>query len=123
MFDMFAFKITVSITCFENDALKLSVNEANFRGFRASNCATIEQVLILNFAFGPEKLPHLSRNVLLPHPPPPTPRYFFRYRRVLSVEADRTLLGLYNSSDHMKDESSKFLLYNFLCQAFLSEDV
>ena len=66
MFDMFAFKITVSITCFENDALKLSVNEANFRGFRARNCATIEQVLILNFA-----LPHLSRNVLL-SPPPPT---------------------------------------------------
>ena len=72
MFDMFAFKITVSITCFENDALKLSVNEANFRGFRARNCATIEQVLILNFAFGPEKLPHLSRNVLLPPPPPPS---------------------------------------------------
>ena len=71
MFDMFAFKITVSITCFENDALKLSVNEANFRGFRARNCATIEQVLILNFVFGPEKLPHLSRNVLLPPPPPP----------------------------------------------------
>ena len=52
--------------------MKLSVNEANFRGFRARNCATIEQVLILNFALGPEKLLHLSRNVLLFPPPSPS---------------------------------------------------
>ena len=71
MFDMFAFKITVSITCFENDALKLSVNEANFRGFRARNCATIEQVLILNFAFGPEKLPAPFEKRTPASPPPP----------------------------------------------------
>ena len=52
--------------------MKLSVNEANFRGFRARNCATIEQVLILNFALGPKKLLHLSRNVLLLPPPSPS---------------------------------------------------
>ena len=68
--------------------MKLSVNEANFRGFRARNCATIEQVLILNFALGPEKLLHLSKNVLLL---PPLPLQLYRYRRVFSVEADRTL--------------------------------
>ena len=28
----------------------------------ARNCATIQQVLILKFAFGPEKFPGLSRN-------------------------------------------------------------
>ena len=28
----------------------------------ARNCATIQQVLVLKFAFGPEKFPGLSRN-------------------------------------------------------------
>ena len=43
---------------FENDAMKLSVNEAKL----TKNCATIQQVLILKFAFGPETFPGLSRN-------------------------------------------------------------
>ena len=42
--------------------MKLSVNEAKLTGLCARNCATIQQVLILKFAFGPEKLPGLSRN-------------------------------------------------------------
>ena len=35
--------------------MKLSVNEAKLTGLCARNCATIQQVLILKFAFGPEK--------------------------------------------------------------------
>ena len=42
--------------------MKPSVNEATFAGLWARNCATIQQVLIQKFAFGPEKLPGLSRN-------------------------------------------------------------
>ena len=41
------------------------MNEAELTGLRARNCATIQQVFILKFAFGPEKLPCLSRNGLL----------------------------------------------------------
>ena len=37
--------------------MKLSVNEAKLSGLWARNCATIQQVLILKYAFGPEKLP------------------------------------------------------------------
>ena len=42
--------------------MKLSVNEAKLTGLWARNCATIQKVLIWNFAFGHEKLPVLSRN-------------------------------------------------------------
>ena len=42
--------------------MKLAVNEANMTVLWARNCATVQQVLILKFAFGPEKLPGLSRN-------------------------------------------------------------
>ena len=35
--------------------MKLSVNEAKLIDLWARNCATIQQVLILKFAFGPEK--------------------------------------------------------------------
>ena len=35
--------------------MKLSVNVAKLAGLRARNCTTIQQVLILKFAFGPEK--------------------------------------------------------------------
>ena len=42
--------------------MKLSVNEAKLTGLCARNCATIQQVLILKFAFGPEKPAGLSRN-------------------------------------------------------------
>ena len=38
------------------------MNEAELTGFRALNCAIIQQLFILKFAFGPEKLPCLSRN-------------------------------------------------------------
>ena len=41
--------------------MKLLVNEAKLTGLRARNCGTIQQVLILKFVFGPEKLPGLSR--------------------------------------------------------------
>ena len=42
--------------------MKLSVNEAKLTGLWARNFATIYQVLILQFAFGSEKFPGLSRN-------------------------------------------------------------
>ena len=43
--------------------MKLSVNnEAKLTGLRARNCATIQKVWILKFAFGTEKFPGLSRN-------------------------------------------------------------
>ena len=42
--------------------MKLLVNEAKLTGLWARNCAAIQQVLILKFAFGPEKLPGLSKN-------------------------------------------------------------
>ena len=42
--------------------MKLSVNEAKMTGFWATNCGTIQLVLISKFAFAPEKLPELSSN-------------------------------------------------------------
>ena len=42
--------------------MKLSVDGAKLTGLWARNCATIEVVWILKFAFGPEKLTGLSRN-------------------------------------------------------------
>ena len=42
--------------------MKLSINEAKLTGLWARNCAAIKEVLILKFAFGPEKLPELSKN-------------------------------------------------------------
>ena len=42
--------------------MKLSLNEAKLTGLWARSCATIQQVLILKVAFGPEKFPGLSRN-------------------------------------------------------------
>ena len=53
-----------SFNNFENefDTMKLSANEAKLTGLCARNSATIQQVLILKVAFGPEKLPGLSRN-------------------------------------------------------------
>ena len=42
--------------------MKLSVNEAKLTGLWARNFATIQQVLILKFAFRSEKCPGLSRN-------------------------------------------------------------
>ena len=47
--------------------MKLSFNKAKLTGLWARNCATIQQVLILKFAFGPEKFPGLSRNESLDH--------------------------------------------------------
>ena len=42
--------------------MDLSVNEEKLTGVWARNCDTIQQVLILKFAFGPEKkFPGLSR--------------------------------------------------------------
>ena len=42
--------------------MKVSVNEAILIGLWARNCSTIQQGLILKFAFGPEKFPGLLRN-------------------------------------------------------------
>ena len=47
---------------FENDQMKLLVNEAKLTDLWARNCATIQQVLILMFALGPEKSVGVSRN-------------------------------------------------------------
>ena len=51
---------------FEIHAMKVSVtkksNEAKLTDLGAGNCATIKQILISKFAFGPEKLSGLSRN-------------------------------------------------------------
>ena len=41
---------------FENDTMKLSVNEAKLTCFRAESCANVHQVLISKFALGLEKL-------------------------------------------------------------------
>ena len=41
--------------------MKLSVYEAILTGLWARNCATIQQVLSLKFAFEPEKVPSLLR--------------------------------------------------------------
>ena len=42
--------------------MKLLVNKAKLTGLWARNCATIQQVLILKFAFGPKKSAGLSKN-------------------------------------------------------------
>ena len=41
--------------------MKASVNEVKLTGLWVANRAIIQQVLISKFAFGPEKLPGLSR--------------------------------------------------------------
>ena len=47
-----------SFNTFENDTMKVSAKyyEAKLTGLWPRNCATIQQVLILKFAFGPKKL-------------------------------------------------------------------
>ena len=42
--------------------MKLSVNKEMLTGLWTRNCGTIQQVLILKFAFGREKFPGLLRN-------------------------------------------------------------
>ena len=51
-----------SFNNFENNTMKLLVNDAKLTGLWARNLATIQQVLILTFAFGPVKFPGVSRN-------------------------------------------------------------
>ena len=51
-----------SFNNFENNTTKLLVNDAKLTGLWARNWATIQQVLILKFALGPEKFPGVSRN-------------------------------------------------------------
>ena len=47
----------------ENDIrINLSVNEAKLTGLWARGCAAIQPVLTIEFAFGPEKFPGLSKN-------------------------------------------------------------
>ena len=43
--------------------MKLSVSKATLTGLCARNCATVQQVLILEFAFGPRKPAPGSRKV------------------------------------------------------------
>ena len=47
---------------FENDTMKLSVNETKLTGLWARTCATFQQVMILKFSLWPEKSPGFSRN-------------------------------------------------------------
>ena len=42
--------------------MEVSVNEAKLTDLWATNCVRIQKVLISKSAFGPEKLPGLSRN-------------------------------------------------------------
>ena len=42
--------------------MKLLVNGAKLPGLQARNCATVQQVLILKFSLGAEKMLGLSRN-------------------------------------------------------------
>ena len=63
MYVVIAFKIDQSLDNFENNTMKLSVNEAKVAGLWARNCATTQQVSILQLAFEPEKFPGLSRTV------------------------------------------------------------
>ena len=51
-----------SFNNFENDTMKLSVNEAKLTDFWARNCASIQQILTLKLALWPEKFPSLARN-------------------------------------------------------------
>ena len=51
-----------SFNNFESATMKLSVKEAKLTGLWARNWTTIQQVLILKFAFGPQKFPGLWRN-------------------------------------------------------------
>ena len=60
-FFVFAFKIKNPIIL-KNNTMKLSVNGTKLNGLWARNCATIQQVVILKFAFAPENFPGLSRN-------------------------------------------------------------
>ena len=54
VFAAFAFKIKVSIIL-KSNKMKLSVNEAILPVLWARNCATIQQVWILKFAFDPKR--------------------------------------------------------------------
>ena len=60
-FVVVAFKIKGSII-FKNNTRKPSFKEAKLTCLCARSCATIQQVVILKFAFGPENFPGLSRN-------------------------------------------------------------
>ena len=51
-----------SFNNFENNTMKLSVDETKLTGMWAWNCAAFQQVVILKFALGPEKFPGLPRN-------------------------------------------------------------
>ena len=61
VFAVFTFKIK-TFNNFDNDTMKLSVNKAKLTGLWARNCTTIQQVLFLKIAFGPEKFPRFSGN-------------------------------------------------------------
>ena len=62
VFVMFVCKVKVSRISRYSDTMKLSVNKEKVTGLWARNYATILQVLILKFAFGPGKFPGLSKN-------------------------------------------------------------
>ena len=51
-----------SFNNFENDTMKLSVNEAKLTDLWARNCASIQQSLTLKLVLWPEKFPSLARN-------------------------------------------------------------
>ena len=71
---------------FENDIINLSVNKAKLTGLWARNWATIQQILILKFAFGPEKFPGLLRNG--PLVPGPVPHLYYKVGYRFTVMPD-----------------------------------
>ena len=62
MFAVFPLKIEVSKILKMIQWNGYQFNEVKSTSLWASNCATIQKVLILKIAFGPEKLPGLSKN-------------------------------------------------------------
>ena len=52
MFAVFPFMQDQSFNNFENNTMKLPVNETKLAGLWARKCTTTQQVLILEFAFG-----------------------------------------------------------------------
>ena len=75
--------------------MKLSINEAKLT---VLNCAIIQQVLILTFAFGPEKFPGLSRNEPIFAMQRVTPSLFLSLSLSLSLSLISILFDFVNFS-------------------------
>ena len=71
--------------------MKLSVYEAILTGLWPRNCATIQQVLSLKFAFGPEKVPSLLRK----GPPGPNLILFYSIHGLIDIGNKSVLFSLF----------------------------